>query len=72
MIVWQECRRCKRKILTRAGEPAPLEGYCSPCYEAVTGNCADCEGKGVIEQAHLGVRECARCGGSGKVAEQNT
>lgn len=68
-MTWQECKRCRRKILAlRVGPPAH-EGYCGDCFEIVTGKCADCNGTGRIERAHLGTLECPRCEGSGQAPQ---
>jgi hypothetical protein len=67
--MWRECKRCHKKLLVIKNQPLPHDGYCEACYEAVTGNCAACEGTGQIQRAHLGTMECPKCEGTGR-AEQ--
>jgi len=69
-MTWQKCKRCHKKILQLPGRTLPLDGYCTTCYEQATGRCADCQGTGTLNRAHLGKMECARCEGTGQ-AKQN-
>jgi len=67
-MAWLECKRCKRKIFHVEGRPRPHDGYCADCYEQVTGKCAECNGTGQIQRAHLGTLECGKCEGTGQAA----
>ena len=65
-MVWQECKRCHKKLFSLKNQQLPHDGYCEQCYETVTGKCSACHGSGQVQRAHLGTMECLKCEGTGR------